>query len=156
MARSKKKTPSRIKYEESHPVFSTRLDRGTFDHLNEHLRSTGYSRADFIKDALGRENSMIEKRVEMLASRQIDPPVEHRLRCLEDLVQQIFTITVDTDEYPPYCPHCDNQELFEAEGRETESSLAHPWVITWKCPKCGFFMNTYKRIDPKSIKRIQW
>jgi predicted RNA-binding Zn-ribbon protein involved in translation (DUF1610 family) len=95
---------------------------------------------------------MVEKRVEILASKQIHPSIEHRLRCLEELVHQIFSLTVDTDDYPPLCPRCENQELFRAEGREMESALAHPWVLTWECPKCGFFMNTYKQIEPKSIK----
>jgi hypothetical protein len=153
-ASKSKKSPSRKRYEAEHPTISFRLDRETYKHLKEYLDSSGCSFADFIKDAIGREGSMIEKRVEILASKQIHPAIEHRLRCLEDLVQQIFNITVDTEEYPPLCPHCNNQELFQAEGRETESSLAQPWVITWKCPKCGYFINTYKRIDPKSIKWI--
>ena len=67
-----------------------------------------FSFADFIKDALGREESMIEKRVETLASREVDPSVEDRLRCLEDLVHQLFSVAADTHEHPPGCPHCDN------------------------------------------------
>ncbi len=97
---------------------------------------------------------MVKKRIETLASRQVDPSLEERVRCLENLVHEIFSLTVDTGEYPPCCPHCDNQELFQCEGKEIESKLAHPEVITWKCPKCGFFINTYKRIDPASIKWV--
>ena len=150
-----KKPPSRKRYEESHPVFSTRLDRDTLDRLKGHLKSTGYSRADFIKDNLGREESMVEKRVEILASREVGPSLEDRVRCLEDLVYYIISLGgIDTREYPPYCPHCEGQKMFRCEGRETESTIAHPWVPTWKCPKCGYFINTYKRIDPKSIKWI--
>jgi predicted RNA-binding Zn-ribbon protein involved in translation (DUF1610 family) len=156
MARSSKskKSPSRKRYEEKNPTISFRLDRGTQKHLKEHLEGTGCSFADFIKDTLGGEKSMVEKRVEMLASRQADPSLEERVRCVENLVHEIFSITVDTHEYPPYCPRCDNQELFRADGRETESRLAQPWVPTWKCPKCGFFINTYKRIEPTSIKWV--
>jgi hypothetical protein len=152
--KTKHKTPSRARYDESHPVISGRLDRDTYDHLKVYLEESGCSLADFVKDALGREESMVEKRVETLASRQADPSLEERVRCLEDLIHEVFMLTVDTDEYPPLCPRCDNQELFQAEGRETESSLAHPVVFTWKCPGCGFFVDTYKRIDPKSIKWI--
>ena len=97
---------------------------------------------------------MVEKRVEILASREVGPSLEDRIRCLEDLVLQVFGITVDTDEYPPICSYCENEDMVQCEGREMESSLAHPRVITWKCPKCGYFINTYKRIDPKSIKWI--
>jgi hypothetical protein len=152
--RKRKKPPSRKKYEEEHPTLSFRLDRETQEHLKEHLVGTECSVADFVKDNLGREESMVEKRIETLASKQVDPSLEERVRCLEDLVHEISSLTVDTDEYPPYCPRCDNQELFQCEGRETESKLAKPWVFSWKCPKCGFFINTYKRIDPASLKWI--
>ncbi len=143
-----KKPPSRKRYEEEHPTISFRLDRESRKNLKEHLN------ADFVKDSLGREKSMIEKRVEMLASRQVDQSLEDRVRSLENLVHEIFSLTVDTRKYPPYCPRCEGQELFRCDGRETESTIAHPWVPTWKCPKCGYFINTYKRIDPKSIKWI--
>lgn len=157
MARPKgsRKPPSRKRYEEEHPTISCRLDRDTYMCLKGYLESTGCSFADFVKDALGREGSMIEKRVEIMASRQVDPSkFEDRLRCVEDLVFQRLCVAMDRFENPPLCPRCDNQELFECEGRETESTLASPWVITWKCPKCGYFLNTYKGIDPGSITWI--
>ena len=154
MAKAKKSTkpPSRKRYEEEHPTISFRLDKQTHRRLKEHLEQSKCSFADFIKDALGSDKSMVDKRVEELAAKQMGPSLEHRIRYVEDLVHQLFSMPVDTDEYPPFCPHCDGQYLFRCEGKETESTIAHPWAITWKCPKCGFFMDTYKRIDPKSIK----
>jgi Zn finger protein HypA/HybF involved in hydrogenase expression len=155
--KNKKKSPSRIKYEQKHPTISIRLDVESKKSLEEHLEGTGCSAADFVKDHLGREKGMVEKRVEIQASRQVGQSLEGRVRCLEDLVHQIFSIlhmTIDTDEHPFYCPRCDNQELFKVEGREIESGLAEPWVFTWKCPKCGFFIDSGKRIDPKSIHWI--
>lgn len=152
--KKRKKPPSRKKYEKEHPTLSFRLDRETSEHFKEYLAGTGCSVADFVKDNLGREKSMVEKRIETLASKQVDPSLEERVRCLENLVHEVFSITVDHNRYPPYCPRCDGQELFQCEGREAESTIAHPWVSTWKCPKCGFFINTYKRIDPKSIRWI--
>lgn len=94
---------------------------------------------------------MVERRAEILASRRVNPLFEDRLKSVEDLVRQIFIFTVDTDEFPPRCPHCDDQALLRCAGRQMASNLAQPWVGTWKCPKCGFFIDTYKRIDPKSI-----
>ena len=146
-----KKSPSRIRYENSHHVFSTRLDRDSFDELNRNLKVTGCSRADFVKDKLGREQSMVKKRVEILASTEIIAPLEERIRELEDLVCQILSVPSVTDEFPPFCPHCDGQLLLKCEADEMYS--AYVGVLTWKCPKCGFFVNTYKRIDPKSIER---
>jgi predicted RNA-binding Zn-ribbon protein involved in translation (DUF1610 family) len=152
--KNKKKAPSRIRYEQEHPTRSCRLNKEDDELLGEHLEHSGRSFADFVKDHLRKEEAMVKERVEILASRKIDPSVEERLKYLEDLVYQILSIPLDRHEYPPFCPHCDSQELFRCEGRETESSLAHLEVMTWKCPKCGFFVNTYKRIDPKSTKWI--
>ena len=53
--------PSRLAYEQSHPTVSFRLDREIRDRLKGYLSSTGCSFADFVKDALGREQSMVEK-----------------------------------------------------------------------------------------------
>ena len=148
------KPPSKKRYDESHRVRSCRLDMETDKRLTQHLDSIGCSFADFVKDSLGREKSMVEKRVEVMASMQVAPALEERVRRLEDLVHKIISITVDNREYPPDCPRCEGQELFRCDGRETKSTIAHPWVPTWKCPKCGYFIDTYKRIDPKSIKWI--
>lgn len=150
--RAKRKSPSRKRYEEKHRTRSCRLDTENDNRLEEHLQGTGHSFADFVKDHLGREEAMIDERVEMLASRRMNPSLEDRVRCLEDLVHQVFLLTVDTDECPPLCPHCEDEELCRCEGRQMESKLAQPWVLTWKCPKCGFFLDTYRRIAPKSIK----
>jgi len=101
---------------------------------------------------------MVEKRVKILASRKADPSVEERLKCREDLMQQVFISLYimsmgDVDDvFDPSCPRCYKQKLLRCEGDETERSGAGRGVITWKCPKCGFFLNTYGRIAPESIK----
>jgi|GEM_PF-3477436 len=155
MAKKKKKktSPSRIKYEQEHPTISFRLDKETYTRLKKHLQGTGHSYADFNKDALGREESLINERVEMLASRKIDPSLEDKVRCLENLVCQLFMFAVDTDQCPPSCPHCE-EELYMCEAREKEYKVMRNLVLTWKCPKCGFFLDTYNRIDPKSTKWV--
>ena len=149
-----KKPPSRQRYEQTHRVRSCRLNKEEDDILEEKLTLSGRTFGDFVRDHIKEERAMVDKRVNMIASKLKGPSDEERLRSLENLVYEIFSITVDTQKYPPFCPHCDDQELFQCEGKETESKIAHPWVRTWKCQKCGFFINTYKRIDPKSIKWI--
>jgi len=149
--RVNKKPPSRRRYEEQHPTISVRLDKETRERLKEHLKGTGCSVADLIKDTLGREESMVEKRVGMLAARQVSSPVEHRLKCLEGLVHELISVVAIYHEWPLTCPQCENEELYWAMGTEIESTLAHPQVYTWKCAKCGFFIDTSKRIDPESI-----
>jgi len=151
----RKKPPSRKRYDEEHRTRSARLDRETNERLDKLLEGLGLSFSGYVKAHIRKDEAMIEKKAEMLASRQVDPSVEDRVRCLEDLVYYIISLGgIDTREYPPYCPHCEGQKMFRCEGRETESTIADPWVSTWKCPNCGYFINTYKRIDPKSIKWI--
>jgi len=157
MAREKayRKTPSRKRYEEQHPTISLRLDLEDSKCFKEHLSAAGCSPADFVKQHLRKEQSMIEKRVEMLASRQADPSLEERVRCLEDLAHTLVCFALDCRKFPPYCPRCEDQKLLLCEGREMDSNIVYPWVPTWKCPKCGYFINTFKRIDPESVTWIE-
>lgn len=54
MARSTHKPPARIRYEQSHPTVSCRLDKDTRDLLQQRLEDLGgVSFADFVKDSLG-------------------------------------------------------------------------------------------------------
>jgi len=152
--RGKKKPPSRQRYDNEHHVRSVRLDKEHDEHLDKLLEGLGLSFSGYVKAHIKKDEAMIEKKAEIMASRKIDPSVEDRVRCLENLVHEIFSLTVNTRKYPPYCPRCEAQELFECEGRETESTARNPWLPTWKCPKCGYFINTYNRIDPKSIKWV--
>jgi len=52
MAKAKHKPPARIRYDQSHPTVSCRLDRDTHDLLNQRLEDLGVSFADFVKDSL--------------------------------------------------------------------------------------------------------
>jgi len=48
------KPPARVRYEESHPTMSCRLDKDTHDLLKQRLEDLGgVSFADFVKDSLG-------------------------------------------------------------------------------------------------------
>ena len=149
-----KKPPSRERYEKENRTRSVRLDRETNEHLDKLLKGLGLSFSGYVKAQIRKDEAMIEKKAETLASRKVNPLLEEMVRCLEDLVFDIYALRVDTDKYSLLCPRCENQRLFKCEGREIESNLADPTVPTWKCPKCGFFLNTYKRIDPKSIRWI--
>jgi hypothetical protein len=54
MVKGSHKPPARIKYEQSHPTMSCRLDKDTHDLLKQRLEDLGgVSFADFIKDSLG-------------------------------------------------------------------------------------------------------
>ena len=54
MVRSSHKPPARIRYEQSHPIVSCRLDRDTYNLLKQRLEDLGgISFADFVKESLG-------------------------------------------------------------------------------------------------------
>jgi hypothetical protein len=54
MAKVTHKPPARIRYEQSHPTVSFRLDRDTYDLLKQRLEDLGgVSFADFVRDSLG-------------------------------------------------------------------------------------------------------
>ncbi|MDO9579620.1 MAG: hypothetical protein Q7J06_03500 [Bacteroidales bacterium] len=54
MVKATHKPPARVRYEQSHPTLSCRLDKNTHDLLRQRLEDLGgVSFADFVKDALG-------------------------------------------------------------------------------------------------------
>ena len=53
MVKGRHKPPSRIRYEQSHPVLSCRLDKQTHDLLQKRLDDAGLSFAQFVKSQLG-------------------------------------------------------------------------------------------------------
>ena len=53
MVKGRHKPPSRIRYEQTHPVFSCRLDKQTHDLLQKRLDGAGLSLAQFVKSQLG-------------------------------------------------------------------------------------------------------
>jgi len=121
--------------------------------LKKHLEDAGCSFASFVKDSLGKEESMVEKRIEMIASKKVDPSIEEQVRHLQSLVHELY-MRQETKTWPPACPHCENEELFECEGIETMIKERRPEMPTWKCAKCGFFIDTSHHIDPKSLRWV--
>ena len=61
MLKRKHKPPSRIKYEQSHPVISTRISAQLHEQLKEYLASREESLADFIRESLGVQKPLIEE-----------------------------------------------------------------------------------------------
>ena len=54
MVKGTRKPPARIRYEQSHPTVSCRLDKDTHDLLKQRLEDLGgVSFAEFVKDSLG-------------------------------------------------------------------------------------------------------
>lgn len=54
MVKATRKPPARVRYEQSHPTVSCRLDRDTYTLLKQRLEDLGgLSFADFVKESLG-------------------------------------------------------------------------------------------------------
>jgi len=149
--KKRSKPPSRQRYEEENPTVSCRLDKETHQRLSEYLQNTGTSLADFLEDALGRENSMVEERIQMLAKQQSPLSDEGRLKCLEALVMQAGVYLKDHD-WPFFCPRCREHEMIYAKGEAATSPRENEDVITLKCPSCGYFLDTPDHIDPDSLE----
>jgi hypothetical protein len=48
------------------------------------LEGTGFSFGGFVRSWLGKEESLIKERMEVLAKKKVPPVREERLRCIED------------------------------------------------------------------------
>jgi hypothetical protein len=144
MAKSKsaKKKPSRVAYEKEHPTVSFRLDKETKARLDKHLEAAGCSFADFVKDNLGREESMVDKRVRKLASRKIEGSKKPALDLgLYDLVQDLANWNIILwrnlpDPLQVTCPSClFPPKLSSKEGKAVTLEMVENG--DFKCPECG-------------------
>ena len=156
MVRSKqpKKKPSRVAYEKSHPTVSFRLDIETLDRLKEDLKATGCSFADFVKDALGREEMMVEERVTKLASRKItesEMPARD-LELYELVVDLAYWAVVFWMNLPDpldgvTCPSClFPSDLSKKEGKTVKLEMLENGNL--KCPEC--------RLTLKNPPQLAW
>jgi hypothetical protein len=129
-----------------------RLRKAKIDEIIR-LRNDGYTQQETAERA--RVNLKTVRKYDPLKQpKHVAPPLEERVRCLEALVHYLTGIAIVTGDYPPTCPHCLNQDLLWADAKELEALGAFPYIHTWACPKCGFFVDTYGRIDPESIKFV--
>jgi len=146
MARSRqvKKKPSRLAYEQSHPTVSFRLDREIRDRLKGHLSSTGCSFADFVKDALGREQSMVEKRVAKLTSAEIErrqaPVLDLELYDLAlDLAKWNIILWMNLpDPLKVTCPDCFFPSALSGKrSKAVIMEMVEEGNGDFECPECG-------------------
>jgi len=55
------KSPCRVRYEQSHPIVSVRINSELYDELKELGRTTGKSFADFLKDGAGITKTQVKE-----------------------------------------------------------------------------------------------
>ena len=61
MVRTKHKPPSRIRYEQTHPVVSVRVNRGLYQDLKEIKEREGKSFAGILKELLSEQEEVLSK-----------------------------------------------------------------------------------------------
>jgi len=136
------------------PTISFRVDRQTKEELEEHLKASSCSFANFVKDALGREETMVEERVTKLASRKIEE-IETPPRDLElyDIVVDLayWVIVFWTNLPDPLdgvpCPSClFPSKLNKKEGRTVKLEMLENG--DFKCPEC--------RLTLKNPPQLAW
>jgi len=142
-AKGSEKSPSRKRYEEAHPTRSCRLNKEDDELLDEHLERTGRSFADFVKDHLRKEETMVEERVAQLALKKVREN-ETSTRDLElydlvlDLANWIVVLWMclpDLLHVP--CPDCRFPPQFTGKhGRTVMLEMVKGG--DFKCPECGF------------------
>lgn len=91
--RPDKRPPSRLRYEESHPVVTLRLPREVYDRFKEAIAATGASAASWVKEHLDQDDARAQAIAEDLAREKdgLGREIERRRRELasvDDLVNQ--------------------------------------------------------------------
>jgi hypothetical protein len=145
MSKKVTKKPSRARYEETHPVFSARLDKETYDYLKEYLSDTGCSFSKFIKDSVAREETMVKERVTKMAAKRImeSETIAYNPELYDillDITQWLTILWVNLPkplEVP--CPDC----LFPPPITNRKSAkvmLQMQEDSDLKCPQCGLVL----------------
>jgi len=80
------KSPSRERYDKSHPVISERVSREFYDEFKLYLEITGQSAADVLKWAMNKQKAAVDAKVEELAGKRDN--LRRTLLNLEKLIEQ--------------------------------------------------------------------
>jgi len=140
--RKNKKAPSRMRYEQRHPTRSCRLNIEEDELLEEHLEGTLRSFADFVKDHLREEETMVKERVEILASKKVKetktrPPDLELYPTILNLIHWVTLLWVNlTNLMEIPCPDC----LFPPKLTKKQPRTVMMQMLEsgdFRCPQCG-------------------
>ena len=156
VAKGKKKTksPSRKRYEENNPTVSFRVSKELKERLLDYLDTCGQSFGDLCEGILDRDQPLTEKKLDALVHKKFGA-LEDRLRYIDDLLNRLLCEYCIEKDLPAICPRCRDKEkgrLFFARGYEMQDDGTKRGAPSWKCAKCGWYLDIHGRIDPKSLK----
>lgn len=87
--KTRRKPPSREKYEAEHRVISFRVDTETEKEIDERRRKTGCSYADLVKIGAGLWESRVQQKLETLVSKKF-ANLEERLEWIDRLLCELL------------------------------------------------------------------
>ncbi len=121
MANATHKPPARLRYEQSHPTVSCRLDKDTHDLLKQRLEDLGgVSFADFVKDSLG------------LLQLKMPDIEEIKKRALEEGHAQ----AVEDWQIWYYCAVCGERIYIEPNSESHKAMIGYMKEHGWGHPSC--------------------
>lgn len=116
MAKDSHKPPSRIRYEQTHPVVSIRVDQDTAKTLKEISETTGKSLGQLIK-----ENLKIQKITE---------------KDIQKRVQQEYDKGADDYEIWYYCARCGEKIIISPNSRQHKAVIEYMKEHRWGHKNC--------------------
>jgi len=105
MAKKNRVRPSRIKYDENHPVVSARLPMDVYRQLKDFQKDSGTSVADVIKAGLG----VLEPSFNFFKA-AYEPQLIQDFDDVRKATEKLYKIEIP-------CPVCGKPYVFEGEGR---------------------------------------
>ena len=124
MRRPYHKPPSRVRYEQSHPTVSCRLNKETYDLLKQRLEELGgASVADFVKDALGRLQLKM-------------PKPEDTERIKEELKREGYNQAIEEWQIWYYCNVCKKKAFVEPNSTDHKRIIGFAKQNYWAHESC--------------------
>jgi len=121
MVKGNHKPPSRVRYEQSHPTVSCRLDGDTHDLLKQRLEDLGgIAFADFVKDSLG--------------ILQLKMPDVEEIR--ETASGEGYNQATEEYQIWYYCAVCGKRIDMEPNGNDHKAMIGYMKEPGWGHPSC--------------------
>ncbi len=119
--KSSHKPPARVRYEQSHPAMSCRLDKDTHDLLQQRLEDLGgVSFADFVKDSL----SLL----------QLKMPDAEEIK--ETAQSEGYVQAIDDNQIWYYCAVCGERIDMDPNGNDHKAMIGYMKEQGWGHQSC--------------------
>ncbi len=118
MVKHRHKPPSRVRYEQEHPVVSARIATDLHKQLKEYLASRKESLADFIRESLGVQKPLIDKIVREACEKGYNEATKK------------FKVWY-------YCAHCGKEITMSPNSPSHKAVIGYMKEHGWRHNNCG-------------------